>query len=551
MKNLKIKAALTCIFLLVLFFKMSAQNVNWVERVIARDPDDGLGKVEINPITNPDCNDCTLDVDDRPGASGLKFRDLTTNSSTISNPGPGTLAVDARGNVIYVKENAGPTGPTGADGLIGPTGSIGSTGNTGPSGATGATGSFSNNAWLLVGNSGTTAGTNFIGTTDAVDWVVKTYGYERMRVLGSSGYVGIGLQGSAPITTLEVAADGSNPNIVRLRPAYSDIDAALVFGTADWSLLDNRAKIVSAGNTIDQDGDLEFWTGMSHTVGGTTLPTVPAMVIRGSNSTTNGNVGIGVGLYPSEKLEVGGNVVPGTDDAYSCGKSGRRWTAIWATNGTIQTSDIRMKTNIKDLNYGLKEILKLNPVTFNWKGEESEPLKIGLIAQEVQKVIPEVIKEGDDLDKRLGIFYSDIIPILIRGIQEQQAMVESVKLQNELLSSKLHHFEMNIENSNPSNSNLISNSIDSDAMNDTKLFQNTPNPFKDKTEIKFLIPKTAKSAYLCVYDLQGKQILRYENLPSGEGSIEINGGILYPGIFIYSLIIDGKYIGEKRMVLTE
>ena len=89
----------------------------------------------------------------------------------------------------------GPAGPTGTNGTngtngapvpTGPAGANGTNGAPGPTGPAGPTGSFTNNAWLIVGNAGTTAGTNFIGTLDAQDFVTKTNGStatnERMRV---------------------------------------------------------------------------------------------------------------------------------------------------------------------------------------------------------------------------------------------------------------------------------------------------------------------------------------------------------------------------------
>lgn len=99
--------------------------------------------------------------------------------------------------------------------------------------------------------------------------------------------------------------------------------------------------------------------------------------------TSNGNVGIGT-ITPSEKLTVNGNVAPSQDNSYSCGTSASRWSSVWSTNGSIQTSDVRFKTNIKSLEYGLNEILKLNPVTYNWK-ENDNGSRIGLIAQELKR----------------------------------------------------------------------------------------------------------------------------------------------------------------------
>ena len=56
-------------------------------------------------------------------------------------------------------------------------------------------------------------------------------------------------------------------------------------------------------------------------------------------------------------------LIPGQDNAYSLGNSTNRWTAAWAVNGTIQTSDARLKKNIRPLRYGLNEIMQLRPVS--------------------------------------------------------------------------------------------------------------------------------------------------------------------------------------------
>lgn len=84
---------------------------------------------------------------------------------------------------------AGSQGATGATGSIGPKGDIGTTGIQGATGATGADGS--KNAWGLTGNAGTAAGTNFIGTIDSKDVVLKTDNMERLRI-SSGGNIGIG-----------------------------------------------------------------------------------------------------------------------------------------------------------------------------------------------------------------------------------------------------------------------------------------------------------------------------------------------------------------------
>ncbi len=85
----------------------------------------------------------------------------------------------------------GATGSTGSTGTAGITGATGAAGLIGVTGASGATGADLGTHWTITGNAGTVAGTNFIGTNDNIDFVVKTNTLEQMRVT-SSGNIGIG-----------------------------------------------------------------------------------------------------------------------------------------------------------------------------------------------------------------------------------------------------------------------------------------------------------------------------------------------------------------------
>ena len=132
----------------------------------------------------------------------------------------------------------------------------------------------------------------------------------------------------------------------------------------------------------------------------------------------------------AETYVFGGHVVPSTDANRSLGDGSHRWSAVYAANGTIQTSDMNDKTSVKNLQYGLDEILKLHPITFRWKQDDLNlnDFKIGLSAQELQKILPEVVVEDkNNPNASLGVMYSDIIPVLVKAIQEQQKMIEELK----------------------------------------------------------------------------------------------------------------------------
>jgi len=152
----------------------------------------------------------------------------------------------------------------------------------------------------------------------------------------------------------------------------------------------------------------------------------------------------------SNRLEWNCGLFPDTDDSFQLGGSALRWEAVWSTDGTINTSDRREKKDIQNLNYGLDEILNLKPVRFRWKAKPEQGEKLGLIAQDLLEIIPEVVKtheyvRADDnqnttpekkaLD-RLGVYYTDLIPVLAKAIQEQQEIIDSQNKKIALLSQQ-------------------------------------------------------------------------------------------------------------------
>jgi hypothetical protein len=96
--------------------------------------------------------------------------------------------------------------------------------------------------------------------------------------------------------------------------------------------------------------------------------------------------------------------------------------------GTLaMTSDRRLKTNIVGLSNSLDVINKLNPVSYKKKdnlvSNEYNHEEMGFIAQEIQKVLPMVVKESADKDKILSVNYISLIPVLTKAIQEQQKII--------------------------------------------------------------------------------------------------------------------------------
>jgi hypothetical protein len=93
--------------------------------------------------------------------------------------------------------------------------------------------------------------------------------------------------------------------------------------------------------------------------------------------------------------------------------------------GYGSASDERIKTNIKTIENALDKVILLRGVEYNDIRIEPERKKIGLIAQEVELIIPEVVRTGDDGLK--GIEYQNLVGLLIEAIKDQQKQINELK----------------------------------------------------------------------------------------------------------------------------
>ncbi len=126
----------------------------------------------------------------------------------------------------------------------------------------------------------------------------------------------------------------------------------------------------------------------------------------------NGTVGIGTGYTAGYKLYVVGS-------AYA--------TGIW------QPSDLTFKENITPIDSALSKVQQIETIAFNWNADGQKEKGFpdgrhyGVIAQNIQEVLPEVVKEGPEGEK--AVAYTEIIPVLIEAIKEQQKEIDALKLE--------------------------------------------------------------------------------------------------------------------------
>jgi Chaperone of endosialidase/Secretion system C-terminal sorting domain len=243
---------------------------------------------------------------------------------------------------------------------------------------------------------------------------------------------------------------------------------------------------------------------------------------------------------------------------------------IYLGGGILGPSDEKLKTNIFPEKDALGTLKQLNPVTFNFNEAvvkeaglnlSSTRLQHGLIAQEVEKVLPESVQSFtqpifNDKGELVGsteyksVNYNSIISILIKGLQEHAGI--AARTQERLAQLE----QQNTELRQMLTSRGITSSQASAPRTETELVtmgyslsQNTPNPFSGITTIRYSIPQNVRNAQLGVFDLTGKMLLQFNNL-SGTSQTIIDGSRLQPGIYIYTLLIDGQEMISKRMVLT-
>jgi hypothetical protein len=297
---------------------------------------------------------------------------------------------------------SGPAGPQGVPGPQGPAGPQGSAGGVAGSGTTNYVPRFSSNGTTL-GDSPlyVTGNTVTLGTTNPVsgyEWYVNGDSW----VTGQVSFNGAVMQGLG--SDIVVSAD--------LVPVNNSGGFNLGDASKPWNLI---------AKDVDVSGALDF---------------------GGSRTLESGS---GQGLL------VNASLIPKFDNSRYLGNSTNRWSQVWAADGTINTSDARLKHDIQPLQRGLSEVLRLRPVSFFWNdGPVDDQRRLGFIAQDLQKVLPEVVRDREWMttdevtgagtwrpSNRLGVAYSEIVPVTVAAIQEQQVQIEMLRLENEDLRNRL------------------------------------------------------------------------------------------------------------------
>jgi len=142
--------------------------------------------------------------------------------------------------------------------------------------------------------------------------------------------------------------------------------------------------------------------------------------VVGQNLNADSGCGAGINCAAAIYGDAGGNI---TDTWAGLFNGDLNIVGNLYVNNINFTSDSRKKKDIKDAPFGVEQVLKLRPVTFKWnQAGWDDRTHVGFIAQEVQKVIPELVSSRGKSDV-LTLNYTGLIPVLIRAAQEQEAVI--------------------------------------------------------------------------------------------------------------------------------
>ena len=166
-------------------------------------------------------------------------------------------------------------------------------------------------------------------------------------------------------------------------------------------------------------------------------------------------------------------------------------------------------------------------------------VQYGLAADQLKAVYPELVYE--DKTGNVSINYIELIPLLVQANNELCARVRELERDRGtvVMSKSVQSSEMSLANDEQAETLMLS------------LGQNNPNPFSEQTSIEVSVPEAVATATLLIFDMQGKQVRKIDIDERGIFRITVTGQGLTEGMYLYSLIADGKVVQTRKMILSK
>jgi hypothetical protein len=418
--------------------------------------------------------------------------------------------------------------------------------------------------WSLLGNAGTVPATNFIGTTDTKAFNIRTNNTVRMSIT-STGRMGIGNQ--SPAAKLDVKGGSGTSDTV---PVIN----ALVKKSGNFDVVGIKSAsqpaagfgigVDGTGNFIGVNGFGSIGVYGSSAGADTTVANTGAIYgVQGSANTGAYAIGVyGEGFQGNYNYGVYGYQ---PDTAGSKNWAGYFQGDLFAYR-FYQASDARLKQNIKPISGATEKLMQLNPAIYSFRTSEFSQLalpsgnQIGLIADEVEKVFPDLIKEStvapryknhvkvSDAFTFRSVDYIGLIPVLIEAAKEEKTALDAKDKQITDLTAKVNQLQDQI--------NQIKTALATSATERTSAVNAgaslglcSPNPSNGNVRIAYNVP--AGSAFITFTTVKGELVKTVAITQSGEGAIQVERGGLQDGNYFYSLYVNGNLVDTKTLVLVK
>jgi hypothetical protein len=218
-------------------------------------------------------------------------------------------------------------------------------------------------------------------------------------LIDGSGNVGIGT--ASPQKPLESISDSNDFVSVGVNQIADEAWTGIHFGYREANNSYRKSAIVFQRTDLTENnaqGKVHILNGPQSGAGNATLSDARLTIAE------NGSVGI-LTTSPAYALDVLGT--------------------IRATGDVIAYSDARVKDNIQPIENALEKVISLRGVSYNRKDTDDKSRKIGVIAQEVLPIIPEVVSK--DQNGNYSVSYGNMVGLLIEAVKEQQKQIEELK----------------------------------------------------------------------------------------------------------------------------
>ena len=277
-----------------------------------------------------------------------------------------------------------------------------------------------------------------VNSAPTINWGVaangaqgSTFTFTQAMTLDASGNLGVGVTSAGAKIQAETNASSGDVAVIAASKTGLGYTTTLGYyasaGTA-------TAGVVRSANNLPLALETSGTERARITSGGVFL-------VGTDNATATAGAGVKVGISAGNvaAVTVDSTGTADTYNYYSTNAAAFRFYVnsagtVYATNTTISAiSDQRLKENIQDLDVGLSKIMALKPRKFDWKEGKGKDIKgdRGWIAQEFEQVFPDLIDEWKDPapegEEPYKSVRADLIPVLVKAIQEQQAMINELK----------------------------------------------------------------------------------------------------------------------------